>query len=256
MQRIMHNASYNASAYCTNHARIALFMSESSSRLREAREKCGYTSAKAAAEAIGVPVATYIQHENGNRGFPAARAARYARFFKVSPEWLLYGKGSDSITTIVESPKIPVLGKVAAGVWLEQSYMEPDLNDLPQVYYDRLPGQIGSADLFAVELSGDSMNLAFPANTILICEKIPFGSAEIRKDDYVIVERENHELREMTCKRIGFDENGDFLLHSQSTNPKFSDPIKVKRSQDDEFIDTGINLIGKVVRAVQDFSRN
>ena len=42
---------------------------------------------------MGVPVSTYIGHENGHRGFPAKRAPQYARKFKVSEEWLLYGKG-------------------------------------------------------------------------------------------------------------------------------------------------------------------
>lgn len=41
---------------------------------------------------MGVSVATYIQHENGTRGFPADRAQRYARFFRTTPEWLLYGR--------------------------------------------------------------------------------------------------------------------------------------------------------------------
>jgi SOS-response transcriptional repressor LexA len=231
-------------------------MSDSSNRLKQARERAGYSSAKAAAEAMNVPVATYIQHENGNRGYPATRAERYARFFRVSPEWLLYGKGSDSITTIIESPDIPVLGRVAAGVWLEETFAEPDLNELPRISYDRLPGQSGSKNLFAVELAGDSMNLAFPPNSILICERVPFGFAEIREGDFVIVERENHNLREMTCKKIALDENGDFLLQSQSSNPKFSEPIRIPRSLDDEYVDNGVNLIGKVVRAVQDFSRN
>lgn len=41
-----------------------------------------------------MPAGTYAGHENGHRGFPARRAAQYARRFKISEEWLLYGKGS------------------------------------------------------------------------------------------------------------------------------------------------------------------
>lgn len=69
-------------------------------RLKIAREKAGYDTAKLAAESMGVPVSTYIQHENGIRGFPAKRAPQYARKFKVSEEWLLYGKG--------DGPTIPL----------------------------------------------------------------------------------------------------------------------------------------------------
>ena len=256
MLRIMHNASRYASAICTIYPPNAFFMEDTASRLRDARAKAGYETAKAAAEAMNIPIATYIQHENGYRGYPAARAKRYAQFFRVSPEWLLYGKGSNEMATVVESPDIMILGKVAAGVWLEESFVEPDPADRPKISYDRLAGSPGTMDLFAVELSGDSMNLAFPANTILICERIPFGSGNIKTGDYVIVERENHNLREMTCKQILIDTDGSFLLQSRSSNPKYSEPIRVPRSLDDEFVDNGINFIGKVKRAVQDFSRN
>jgi transcriptional regulator with XRE-family HTH domain len=59
-------------------------------RLRAARNKAGYGSAKAAAEAMGVAVSTYIQHESGTRGY-GHRVARYAKFFRVPPEWLAFG---------------------------------------------------------------------------------------------------------------------------------------------------------------------
>jgi len=78
-------------------------------RLREARIAAGYETAADAAEAMGVPRSTYVQHENGSRGYPANRAARYARFFGVSPEWLLYGQGG------ARSRSVPVVGRVLRG---------------------------------------------------------------------------------------------------------------------------------------------
>lgn len=42
---------------------------------------------------MGFPVSTYLAHENGSRGYPAAKAATYARKFKVPEVWLLYGTG-------------------------------------------------------------------------------------------------------------------------------------------------------------------
>jgi transcriptional regulator with XRE-family HTH domain len=63
------------------------------SRLKAAREAANFESAKAAAEAMGVPVASYIQHENGSRGFKRDRAEQYARRFRTTPEWLLLGRG-------------------------------------------------------------------------------------------------------------------------------------------------------------------
>jgi transcriptional regulator with XRE-family HTH domain len=69
---------------------MAIVMETMGERLRAARSKAGYGSAKAAAEAMGVAVSTYIQHESGTRGY-GRRVARYAKFFKVAPEWLAFG---------------------------------------------------------------------------------------------------------------------------------------------------------------------
>lgn len=98
-----------------------LCMSTPNERLRRARERF-FKSAAEAARAMGVPVGTYSGHENGHRGFPAGRAPEYARRFKVSPEWLLYGKGDepeptndltdDDLTQMVEN----ALRELPAGV--------------------------------------------------------------------------------------------------------------------------------------------
>lgn len=68
-------------------------MSTPAERLRIARLRAGYSSAKEAAEALGFKVSTYLGHENGSRGYPAPKAYTYARKFKVREQWLLYGKG-------------------------------------------------------------------------------------------------------------------------------------------------------------------
>lgn len=67
-------------------------MDEPYERLERARELAGYESASDAARALGIREPTYLAHENGSRGF-AKRAVRYARFFKVSYEWLMTGRG-------------------------------------------------------------------------------------------------------------------------------------------------------------------
>src|SRR6266850_4608554 len=61
-------------------------------RLRFAREQAGYASASDAARAMGVEEPTYLGHENGSRGLSRA-GPRYARFFRVSLDWLLAGRG-------------------------------------------------------------------------------------------------------------------------------------------------------------------
>src|SRR5437763_2687 len=92
MLSMMHYAPAERKCHLHQPVRYAFCMGTPEERLREARAKSGFGSAKSAAEAMGVPVATYIQHENGARGY-GLRAERYARFFRVTPEWLLYGRG-------------------------------------------------------------------------------------------------------------------------------------------------------------------
>lgn len=81
-------------------------------RLREARATAGFKSTAEAARALGMQSATLTHHENGTRGF-VREAARYAKFFKVSLEWLLEGRGEMRPKRGLQS--VPLMGIVAAG---------------------------------------------------------------------------------------------------------------------------------------------
>lgn len=74
-------------------------------RLKHARIAAGFSSARAASNALEVPYETYSQHENGTRGYRADSAEKYARRYRVSAEYLLYGRGtgpSDELPSTVE----------------------------------------------------------------------------------------------------------------------------------------------------------
>lgn len=78
-------------------------MSTPGERLRAARIKSGFSTAKDAAVAMGVPIATYTQHELTTRALPARRAAQYAYFFDTTPEYLLFaydGRIRDSVPVV------------------------------------------------------------------------------------------------------------------------------------------------------------
>ena len=62
-------------------------------RLRAARKQAGFSSASEAAQALGIPVGTYLGHENGSRAFDVEAAKKYSRRFKVTLTWLLTGDG-------------------------------------------------------------------------------------------------------------------------------------------------------------------
>lgn len=80
-------------------------------RLRKARERVGYSSAAAAAKAIGVPIATYTGHEANHRGFPAKKAAIYAKHFHVSLGWLLFGEEAVDPAAV----RVPVVAVIDGG---------------------------------------------------------------------------------------------------------------------------------------------
>lgn len=112
-------------------------------RLREAREKAGFEDAASAAKRFGWGQSSYRSHENGQRGYKLDKAIAYGRAFRVSPEWLLFGKGDD------KRRPVPLVGYVGAG-----SEMFPnDDGALDEI--DPPPGVGPSA--VAVMVRGDSM---------------------------------------------------------------------------------------------------
>jgi hypothetical protein len=76
-------------------------------RLRSARKR-RFKSARAAALAMGIAVATYGSHERaqlpGGRDYGPDEARRYARRFGVTPEWLLTGGRQEEQEEDVEDP--------------------------------------------------------------------------------------------------------------------------------------------------------
>lgn len=113
-------------------------MSEMSERLKAAREAAGYETAKLAAEAMGASVATYIQHENGTRNYPQEKAKKYARFFRTTPEWLLYGRGKGE----AQLPSTAELEAMIQDALSEVVTLNTKLSDLPRIVAPSLHEQL------------------------------------------------------------------------------------------------------------------
>jgi hypothetical protein len=121
-------------------------------RLRAARRR-RFRSARAAALAMGIAVATYGSHERaqlpGGRDYGPDEARRYARRFGVTPEWLLTGRAQkeEEVEDPFDNPfdipfppeqfeeprtrTIPVMGYVGAGA-------EGHYYDVSQGYLDEI----------------------------------------------------------------------------------------------------------------------
>lgn len=227
-------------------------MTTPAERLRQTREKAGYDTAKSAAEAMGAPVSTYIQHENGGRGIPAARAAKYGRFFRVAPEWLLYGRGTGE--PVVAEPKLtalPLEGQIRAGAWLsvDDSSQEAERPMLTAAHDPRYP----HARQWLREVVGDSMNAKGinEGDLVHIVDWIEAGPAMTTG---MIVEvtrtRDGGELREVTLKEIEVRGSGGFLLWPRSTNPRWKDPI-VLNGEDES--GTEVRVTGLLLAAIRRF---
>ena len=158
-----------------------------------------------------------------------------------------------NLTAVQSVTPVQNWGKVAQGVWLEQS--EIDHDDIAFVAYDRLPGDTAPVELFAVTPEGASMNKAFMPGVQLICRRIGGTDEWVVDGDYVIAERTNHDLRELTCKRVRKDDRGRFWLHSESDDARFQQPWLIGGNGDGEHTDIEVRVIGKVIRAVQNFER-
>lgn len=129
-------------------------MREMHERLAWAREKAGYETATDGAHAVGEKVPTYIGHENGTRGFGREKAAKYARRYGVSLEWLLTNRGQPKPQKDTDGSKqIPLVGYVSAG----GATTFVDAGELGEV---DAPDDAGP-NTVAVEIRGDSLGPLF-----------------------------------------------------------------------------------------------
>jgi phage repressor protein C with HTH and peptisase S24 domain len=217
-------------------------------RLAKARRAAGYDTATAAAEALGVKYPTYAAHENGSRGVPR-NMDRYARFFRVSLDWLLNGQGQGPRTNAAREPvtgaarTVPVSGFVEAGAFAEIWDMpEDDWYDVPVPDDARL----AQYQLYAAEARGPSMNRRYPEGTVLIYTNLNDTNEELVFGKRYIVERERADgLREATVKTLWRDENGKAWLLPESTDPRYQEPIPIEGGENDT-----VRIVGRVRYAV------
>lgn len=237
----MHFARTDSKCLLHHPDRYARAVSTAAERLKAAREAAGYDTASAAAEAMGTALSTYLQHENGIRGFPAPKAQKYARFFRTSPEWLLYGKGEKPAPNGEQVVKrvtrlVPVLGDVQAGAWTEV-LEEASSEEVVPVYLAGFEG----ARLFALRIKGPSMDKFYPDGTmVIVCPAAEIG---IREGDHVVVRRRQGAFCETTVKEVAKDRQG-IALWPRSLDPAFQEPLRLVTSPE---ADDGPEIVGVVV---------
>ena len=183
-------------------------MPDPAARLRRAREAAGYRSATDAAAALGVPVPSYTHHENGTRNLGRS-VERYAKFFRVSLEWLLTGKGDMKAkdSRIV----LPILGKVGAGARV-------DMPDDPQGIPDLGDIEITLDGDFIFEIEGDSQWPRYLPGERIIVEGQPRPPDRL-VNGYAVVQVNGDGRRLLKMLRRGRTP-GRFRLESHNAPPE------------------------------------
>lgn len=136
-------------------------MDEMGDRLRQARVKAGFRSARSAALRFDWGPSTYAAHENGQNKFDDDLARRYARAFKVSAAWLLTGEGD------LTPPRnlVPLDGYISAGGSIETGSEQRE----PGVEYEaELMLNVPEAAV-AYQVVGLSMYPRYDPDMVLVC---------------------------------------------------------------------------------------
>ncbi|MBR7621456.1 hypothetical protein JKL49_18840 [Phenylobacterium sp. 20VBR1] len=144
------------------------------------------------------------------------------------------------------SDRLKVVGAVAAGIWREQTdWAEEDTYEI-----EVGPNPIAGGERFALRMEGYSMDQIIPPGSDLECLRVTFGVVTPQPGDIVIVQRNRHDLQELTCKRLEFDGH-NWVLRAESTRPEFQDPIVIGRPDDGHFGDDETAVIAIVLRSHQ-----
>ena len=149
-------------------------------RLKAARLAAGFETAASAALAMGVKAPTYTHHENGTAGLSRS-GERYARFFRVSLDWLLTGRGEMKMKRDEPGLAIPILGVVGAGAGVEMIEDEAGLNGQHEI---QMPAQ---GNIGALVVRGDSQYPRFRDGEIILFDPRP-ALPETLQGRYAVVQ--------------------------------------------------------------------
>lgn len=197
-------------------------------RIKQLREANSLTQEELA-KRLETSKQTIYKYENQIiTNIPSDKIETLAKIFKVSPIYLMGWdeKEEEKPKAKVKGVKIPVLGRVAAGVPIE---MIEDVLD-----YEEITEDMARHDkYFALKIQGDSMTPRIWNNDVVIvrqqdnAENGDIVIATINGDDAV-------------CKRLQKYNDGIALI---SLNPQY-EPIYFKKDEVDE---KPVRIIGKVV---------
>lgn len=180
---------------------------------------------------MGIPPGTYAGHENGHRGFPARRAPEYARRFRTTPEWLLYGRSDERQAAPVRDQRVPIVSWVSAGNLSEAAEITPEDDEWV------LTSGLRRSNYFATRVQGDSMDRYSPDGSIIIVDAEDREPRAGRAYVFSVDGETTYKL---------YEDEPVIRLEPHSTNP-FNKPIYPRDLR-------RLVVIGRVVRSMLDMT--
>jgi SOS-response transcriptional repressor LexA len=216
-------------------------------RVRERRLELGLTQAQLA-EKVGMKQQGIRSIEAGESKRPRklrelARALETTETFLLG-DWYLDPEDAPppfEPKDFMPSRLLPVIGDVAAGLWLETGAMPEE----PQEWLPFVPVLGGNErGIYALRIRGNSVDKIAPDGSYLVCIDIGESGAEVEDNDLVVVERRRiqEQVREVTVKRVKRTRTGIDLI-PESTDPRWK-PVKFTKA--DENDDLEIRVIAHV----------
>lgn len=175
------------------------------------------------AKAIGVPYSSLTDWINGNTYPRIDKIQKMADFFGIDKSDLVEQRNAQKK---VEAIRIPVLGRVAAGIPIE---MVEDVIDWEEI--DDATAKLGA--IFALSIKGDSMEPRIVSGDVVIVRQ----QDDAESGDIVIVSINGDDA---TCKRLRKYKDGIELVPS---NPSYS-PIFFSN---EEIVAKPVKILGKVI---------
>ena len=190
----------------------------------------------ALAEMLDVHPVTISKLISGNIKLNTDWMERIAAALDIAPESL--------IVETADLRHVVIRAHVQAGEWAESNdWMDDDQ------YTVAVPDEAALRPyaLYGAEARGPSMDKTYPEGTSLVFTKLIETREDIQPGKRYIVERERAGgMREVTVKTLWKDDDGQFWLLPESTDPRFQETIPLNGDEGDT-----IRIVGRVVYSVR-----
>lgn len=151
-------------------------------KLKELRKYNKFTQCEIAKK-LKISQQTYSNYESESTEAPHEILKQLAQIFDVSVDYLLGNDNNKNSTPTPKPNRIPVLGKIPAGIPIN---MIEDILDYEEIDAEKLTG---GKEYFALKVQGDSMYPKFQDGDVLIvkkqddCENGTFAVVAVNGDD-------------------------------------------------------------------------